>query len=123
MERYADVIKQMEPLIVTCSEGIDHISKLIEQGLFEQSIMLFTDVVNAFCEIENALLNMENDLPENLVEGLVNMLNDSIRPVVEAYETSDWNTVQTTIQVQLRPVFIEWKERMNLEVFSSIASQ
>lgn len=76
-------------LIDTSFEGLDHVRQKLSEGKFEETILLFSDTLQAFANIEMSLKN----LPDKIVKGTLEKMTEKVRKgfdiTVFAYESGN----------------------------------
>lgn len=106
MEKYIDVINKILELSETCQEALAHIKGKLNEGRFEETSPLMSDVVEGFYHLEQALPGLLEQLPPgNTIEQLISQLRRSIELVVTDYEQGDSGQVQEKLQFNLQPAF------------------
>ncbi|GGD72741.1 hypothetical protein [Paenibacillus nasutitermitis] len=106
MERYMDVMDKTLKLSETCLEAIAHIKAQLNEGQFEETSSLMSNVVEGFYHLEQALPDLLKQLPANNLEQLVQQLQQSLERVVTAYEQAKPGQVQEKLQFSLQPAFL-----------------
>jgi hypothetical protein len=109
IEKYLDVMKRMVELSETCLEGMEHIKLQLNEGRFEDSIRLMTDVVEAYHRMEKSLQDFLSQLSPNRIEELSNPLRRAFEYVVSAYEEGEGAKALEIIQFNLLPSYKKWK--------------
>jgi hypothetical protein len=109
MEKYLDVMKRIVELAETCLEGMEHIKLQLNEGRFEDSIRLMTDVVDAYHSMEKSLQDFLSQLPPNRIEELSNTLRSAFEYMVSAYEEGKGAMALEIIQFNLLPSYKRWK--------------
>jgi hypothetical protein len=72
-----ELARQITELAETALEGLEHVQRQNMEGKFEQTMPLFTDVIEAFTEIEKILaLNGLLDNPEDALASSTQSLKD-----------------------------------------------
>jgi hypothetical protein len=51
MEKYLDVVKRTIELSDTCLDGLEHIKGRLNEGRFEETFQMMSDVVSAFSQL------------------------------------------------------------------------
>lgn len=119
-----EVIRWTLDLSDTLQEGLQHIYQRQATGhRAEETIPLFTDVVETFAEIESALQRFLPSLAniEELTQW-TNSLREGLDWMTSAYEgTSDVSPL-ATLQFTLRPRFQEWHKALNEALRPHLAS-
>lgn len=103
MERQIEVMNRMLALSVTCQEAVLHIKSRLNEGQFESTSMLMSDVVEGFYHLEQALANLSVQLPPNNIEQVVRQLQQSLQHIVTAYEQGQPGQVLEKLQFNLEP--------------------
>ncbi|MGO0063599.1 hypothetical protein ACTID9_27005 [Brevibacillus fluminis] len=112
MEKYIDVIKQTLELSETGLEGLQHMQAQIEEGFFEQSLTLFTDVLAAHFEIEKSVALFSENLPENKLSVISQQLNEAAVELAETYEKGERSALGDVLGIKVIPQYTEWKEEL-----------
>ncbi|WP_339213811.1 hypothetical protein [Ornithinibacillus sp. FSL M8-0202] len=112
MDKHIDVMKQSLELQDTLMEGLKHIQIQINEGKYEDSILLFEEAVRAYSMIEKSL----KGLPEGVLSDenikLAEKVKVTIELVVSAYESYSYGKVQEILQFTLIPSFKKWKSEL-----------
>src|SRR5690606_24961537 len=119
-----EVIRWTLDLADTLQEGLQHIHQRQATGHRpEETIPLFTDVVEAFAEIENALQSPLLSLASAAeLTHRTNSLREGLDSMTSAYEgTSDVSPL-ATLQFTLLPRFQEWHRTLNEALRPHLAS-
>lgn len=105
MEKYIEVITRVLDLSETCQEAIGHIKGKLNEGQFEETSALMSDVVEGFYHLEKALSELLEQLPESKIEQIIQQLQRSLELVVSAYESGNPAQVKEKLQFNLQPAF------------------
>lgn len=101
-------MKQSTELLDTAYEGLQHMQKLFKEGKFEDTIPLFTNIVQATSSIESAIETLPKEL---LSDGIAVARAKVIRAldiVVELYESMNFGKIQEVLQFTLIPNYKTW---------------
>jgi hypothetical protein len=112
MDKNMEIIRQANELSMTVLEGLEHSKTRINEGYFEESIQLFTDVVEAFSHIEKSIQPLLPHLPQNNLDSLTISLHESIEYTVSAYEKGEGGKVLEIIQFNLLPMYKKWQSEL-----------
>lgn len=119
-----EVIRWTLDLADTLQEGLQHIYQRQATGhRSEETIPLFTDVVEAFADIESAL---QQSLPSlaNIDEltQRTNSLREGMDWMTSAYEGTSTVSPLATLQFTLLPRFLEWHRTLKEALRPHLAS-
>ena len=103
VERYVDVMKQEVELVKTMQEGIGHIQTQLNEGQFEQSIVLFQDLMTAYAALQRSVTPVLAELKEDEVTPQFEKLRQALELVVSGYEEKKYERVKEVIQFTLLP--------------------
>ncbi|TWI59958.1 hypothetical protein [Halalkalibacter nanhaiisediminis] len=117
MERYVDVMKQAVELVKTMQEGIAHIQTQLNEGQFEQSIVLFQDVMTAYAALQRSVTPVLTELKEDEVTPQFEKLAQPLELVVSGYEQKEYGRVKEVIQFTLLP-YLQKMEQSLSEAFA-----
>jgi len=79
LEKYADVIRKSLHLADTCLQGLEHAKNSINEGRFEDGLIMLHDAVQGYYQMEKALVPVLTNLPGNNV----GPLSEALHRVVE----------------------------------------
>jgi hypothetical protein len=106
-----ELARQIAELVDTAFEGLEHVHRQNMEGKFEQTIPLFTDVIEAFTEIEKILaLNGLLDNPGDALTSSTQSLKDAFDWMTKAYEKRDNVRPLEIMQLTLLPRYKKWQE-------------
>jgi hypothetical protein len=112
MEKYTEVMKQAIELIETMQEGIGHIRTQLNKGQYEQSVILFEDVMIAYATVERSLTPVLEGWGNEDVTPEMLKLRQSLEFIVSAYEQREYGKVIEIMQFSLIPQVKTWKEEL-----------
>ncbi len=101
VERYIEVMKQAVELVETMKEGLAHIRTQLNEGQFEQSVILFEDVMTAYAVLERSVTPVLAELTGEEVTVQFTKLRQSLELTVSAYEQNEFGRVKELIQFTL----------------------
>ena len=87
----------------SCREALAHIKNKLNEGQFEETSSLMSDVVEGFYHLEKALKNLLEQLPINNIEHFMQQLLRFLEQIVIAYEQNNPGQVQEELQFNLQP--------------------
>jgi len=109
-----ELARQITELAETALEGLEHVQRQNMEGKFEQTMPLFTDVIEAFTEIEKILaLNGLLDNPEDALASSTQSLKDGFDWMTKAYEQRDNINPLDTMDLTLLPRYKKWQEDLH----------
>ncbi|OEH92205.1 hypothetical protein [Bacillus solimangrovi] len=108
MEKNIKVMNKITELLETCEIGLKHIQHQYQQMRYEESMMLFHDVIHAFATIENSYnnLNVKEEIKSS------NELRKAFDLIVNFYEENDYAQLQQVMQFTLLPSFKRWRAEL-----------
>lgn len=112
MDKYIEVIKKSIQLSDTILEGLEHITKLLNDGKHEQSVFLFEDVMEAYTSIRTATEPIVKKLKSETVREKQVDIENVIVQVVSEYEKNNYLKVQEIFQHELVPKYKTFKEEL-----------
>ncbi|KYH30066.1 hypothetical protein [Clostridium colicanis] len=107
-----EVIKQILDLLETMEEGVDYVKVKLGELNIEGTVIILTDLITAFIEIEKNILSMMIELPENKIKEKTEQLRTAFDTMVKEYETSKGQRAYEIIQFTLEPSFKQWKDEL-----------
>ncbi|WP_168123424.1 hypothetical protein [Paenibacillus sp. HB172176] len=113
MNKYQESMEQTLTLSDTCLEGIDHIKRRLSEGTLESTVPLFSDLVEAFFQMERSISVFKEQLPPNHLAERSDELREAIDHVVTSYESSDSAKAKELIHFNLYPCFKKWKRELH----------
>lgn len=122
MERQIEVMNRVLELSSTCQEAVAHIKGRLNEGLFESTSLLMSDVVEGFYHLEQALANLTVQLPKNNIEQNVRQLQQSLQLIVTAYEQGQPGQVLEKLQFNLEPALHRLHRELELALHPHILS-
>lgn len=112
MEIYIPVMKKATNLLGTVIVGLRHVQMLLNEGRFEEAILLFETTVQAFLTIEDSLNSLPDEISKNDVKPLTNKVRNGIKLVVAEYETKKYEKVKEILQFTLIPRCNKWQQEL-----------
>ncbi len=109
-------------LAATGLEGLEYVKEQNGQGNYEQAMLVFTDVIHSFSEIENVL---NTNQPEQGCADLVTdteLLRDGFNWMVRAYESQEQGGTLGIMQLTLIPRYKSWQEELEKSLSRYIVS-
>ncbi|TVY08426.1 hypothetical protein [Paenibacillus cremeus] len=113
MEKYVDVMTRTLELSESCVEALEHIKLRINEGVFEDTMRLMEDLVNAVYQIETSMQSFLDQLPLNGIEDKPTQLRSALEHVVSAYEQGNSGKALEIIQFNLFPSCKHWKAEID----------
>lgn len=96
----------------SCLLGIEHLNKQLNEGFWEDSILLFKDVIGAFYQMEKATRPIIDMLELYELEAMTDLVRDSLDHVVGFYEKNEDGKAYNMIEMQLIPHYLNWKKEV-----------
>lgn len=112
MEKYLEVMRQSIELSNTIIVGYEQIQRFIEEGQFEEAILLYSDTINGIYSIENAVKPVLQELKIKEVPVLITAVVDSLDFIAYAFEERDYHKAQKALYVKLVPQYKQLKEKL-----------
>lgn len=110
MEKHLVVMKQSRGLQDTAYEGLQHMQLLFKEGEFEETISLFTNIIQATLSIEESLTTLPKEvLSEDIADG-TEKIKRGMDIIVELYENKDYGKILEVLQLTLIPSYKRWNE-------------
>src|SRR5690625_3816885 len=103
-------MKQSTELLDTAYEGLQHMQKLFKEGKFEDTIPLFTNIVQAASSIESAIETLPKELLSDDIAVTRAKVIKALDIVVELYESMNYGKIQEVLQFTLIPIYKTWKQ-------------
>lgn len=103
-------MKQSTELLETAYEGLQHMQKLFKEGKFEESIPLFTNIVEATSSIESSIETLPKELLSDDIAITGAKVIRALNIVVELYESMNYGKIQEVLQFTLIPNYKTWKQ-------------
>ncbi|WP_368503266.1 hypothetical protein AB3N04_13520 [Alkalihalophilus sp. As8PL] len=118
MQKYRDIMVQVIDLTSTMIEGAAHMQVLLNEGKFEQSIILFEDVMKAYSAVERSVAPVLVELEEEEVQGQLVRVRESLELVVSAFERKNFAHSKELLQFGLIPA-LKKAETQFIQAFST----
>jgi hypothetical protein len=96
----------------TCLEGLENIKGRLNEGQFQETIQLMSDVVTGFSQKEKSIQPIFSDFPSNQIETLTQSLRNAFELTATAYEQGQVGKVLEIFQFNLLPAFKNWKSEL-----------
>lgn len=109
-----EVIYNIFPLLDTMEEGILHLKKQTFELRYEEAFVSLQDLVEAMGIIENVIYPMQDKLPKNNINLLLDKLKENINKAINSYEYGKEVMLEGQLENQIYPVFINWKEEIEM---------
>ncbi|MEN6390251.1 MAG: hypothetical protein ABFD04_07505 [Syntrophomonas sp.] len=122
MDNDIEVIRQSLDLSNTIGEGLEYIKLRFEGGHFEETLILFQDVIQALISIQKAVQPIAANLSSNQLEPLIANINYSLEDVIAEFEKGNWSMTTGIIEQTLLPAYYKWQEELERCFVSHIAS-
>lgn len=112
MEEKIDVMRKILELSETTLEGLKYVLRRIQEGHFEGTAGLFTDIVSSFYEMEKALLPYLAEFKETELERKRDELVQGMKLMLAAYEGDREIRPQEILKFSLLPRYRAWHEEL-----------
>ncbi|MDV2886277.1 hypothetical protein RYX45_13895 [Alkalihalophilus pseudofirmus] len=103
MEKYRDVMEQSVELVNTMVEGTSHLQLLLNEGRFEQGIILFEDIMKAYAAIERSVTPVVEEVEGDEITGQLGKVRESMELVLTHFEKKEFGRVKEVVQFNLLP--------------------
>lgn len=104
-----DVVERVIDLSRTGFEGLEYVKSQIGFGKYEQSMLVFTDVIHAFTEIEDVLNTYQGEQDSDLLSA-TSSLRDGFDWMVKTYE--ERGRLQEVLQLTLMVRYEAWQKEL-----------
>lgn len=118
MEEYVEVMRRSVELAETCMEGLYHIRARIQEGMFEETMYLFEDIVYGYCQIAEFLPALDSFLTDDRLGVITCEIEEALHSMLTAYEYCDINKAAYIVNNQLISGFQLWSREL-MTLFSS----
>lgn len=118
MEEYVEVMRRSAELAETCLEGLYHIRARILEGVFEETMNLFEDIVCGYCQIAEFLPILDSFLADDRLSVITRKIEEAMHRMLTAYEYCDINKAAYILDHQLIPDFQLWSSEL-MTLFAS----
>lgn len=110
-----DIANQISQLAESGLEALEHVHMQNSHRSSRQAMALFTDVIQAFVQIEQTLLNsgLINNNEQKLFV-VTKSLRDGFDLMVKAYEHNDLETLRETMEQVLLPRYKQWQHELDI---------
>ncbi|WP_017726259.1 hypothetical protein [Halalkalibacterium ligniniphilum] len=122
MERYVNVMKQSIELVETMEEGVGYIHTQLNEGRFEQSVLLFEDVLNAYAIVEQSTSSVLAKMEEQSVLLQLEKGKQALERILSTYEEKQHEVVKEIIQFTLLPAIHTLKKELEQSFSSYLVS-
>ncbi len=112
MEKYVEVIRRSVELVDTCIEGLQHIRAGLREGVFEETMYLFEDIVYGYCKIAEFLPVLDSFLADDRLKTITLEVEEAMHHMLTAYEYCDINKASNILDHQVIPAFQLWSGEM-----------
>ncbi len=113
MEKYLDIIRRTRELADTCLLGLEHAKTCINEGCFEDGIIMLHDVVYGYYQMEKALVPVLANLPDTKVRPLSEALGNALDILVSVQERGENAKALELIQFSVVPAYKKWRAELN----------
>jgi hypothetical protein len=103
MEKYRDVMEQSVELVNTMVEGTGHLQLLLNEGRFEQGIILFEDIMKAYAAIERSITPVVEEVEGEAISAQLGKVRESLELVLTHFEKKEFGRVKEVVQFNLLP--------------------
>lgn len=111
MNKYIEVLNKILYLLPTIEEGLNHIKLQISELRYEESLELLKDVMSGISAIEKSLEPIEKFSRDEIIK-LTEDLKMYTLGVIENYDTENKEILQSKIEKEILPTFINWKQAL-----------
>ncbi len=122
MEKRIDRMRKIIELVETCLEGLEHAKSKMNEGDFENGVIMLHNVVDGYYQAELLLQPLYKDLPSNQLEPLDQALRNSLELVTSAYEQGERVKAMELMQFSVVPNFKKWQAELNRCLLPHIVS-
>lgn len=122
MDKHIDIMRRIIELLETCLEGLEHAKSKMNEGDFENGIIMLHNMVDGYYQAELFLQPLMKDLPDNQIPRLDEDLRNSFELVTSAYEHGDSAKAMELMQFGVLPNFKKWQAELNRCLLPHIAS-
>lgn len=113
MKKYLDVIRRTLELADTCLQGLEHAKTCINEGRFEDGIIMLHDAVFGYYQMEKALVPVLANLPGTKMCPLSEALNNALNTVVSVQERGERAKALELMQFSVVPAYKKWHAELN----------
>lgn len=117
-----DLTRRIIKLLETCLEGLEHAKSKMNEGDFENGIIMLHNMVDGYYQAELFLQPLIKDLPANQIPRLDEALRNSFDLVTSAYEQGDSAKAMELMQFSVVPNFKKWQAELNRCLLPQISS-
>jgi len=121
VDKHIDIMRRIIELLETCLEGLEHAKSKMNEGDFENGIIMLHNMVDYY-QAELFLQPLMKDLPANQIERLDEALRNSFDLVTSAYEHGDSAKAVEFMQFSVLPNFKKWQAELNRCLLPHIVS-
>lgn len=122
MEKYTDIIRRTLDLADTCLHGLEHAKTCINEGRFEDGIIMLHDAVQGYYQMEKALVPVLTNLPGNNMGPLSEDLRNALDTVVAVQEQSERAMALELMQFSVVPAYKKWHMELSRCLQTHVAS-
>jgi hypothetical protein len=105
-----EIIKYTLNLLKTMEEGMDYVKAKLGEFNIEGTVMVLTDLITAFTEVEKSISPMIEKLSKNNIMEKSDKLRRAFDTMVREFETTKGQKAYEIMQFTLEPTFKNWKE-------------
>ncbi|QRG67315.1 hypothetical protein [Brevibacillus choshinensis] len=123
MEKYIDSMRRTIELAETGEEALVHIKVQLLEGYFEQSRELFSDILDAFFQMEKSIALYMDIIPSCQLEVISNDLKSGMEQIVYTYEANGKrDKILNLLDTEVMPRYRIWHEELQHCLYPIILS-
>lgn len=96
-------MEQSVELVNTMVEGTGHLQLLLNEGRFEQGIMLFEDIMKAYAAIERSIAPVIEEVEGEETSSQLGKVRESLELVLTHFEKKEFGRAKEVVQFNMLP--------------------
>jgi hypothetical protein len=112
LNTYYEVIRQTLDLAETGQDCIAHLPQPLEIGDFELALRLYQDFIQSYVQMNESLDLLKNEYDISRLDSSAAELQEALIRVLAFLEKQDYQEARVSIENQLHPSYIQWKEQL-----------
>lgn len=115
-------MKRTLDLADTCLQGLEHVRLCMEEGRFEDGIIMLNDTVQGYFQMEKSISLLIARLPDNNIALSGEDLRKALNTLISEQEKGNRGKVLEQMQLSLLPAYKKWQAELNKSLSPYVAS-
>jgi hypothetical protein len=113
VEKYLDIIRRTLELADTCLQGLEHAKACLNEGRFEDGIIMLHDTVYGYYQMEKALVPVLANLLDTKMRPFGEALSNALDIMVSVQERGERAKALELMQFSVVPAYKKWHAELN----------